>query len=773
MGAANSKNEEDKALQLCRERKKFVKQALDGRCFLAATHITYIEALKGTGTALRKFVEPETPMYNTYGGAPDQHIRTENSASRRFSFSSASRQQLVDATSNISPSPSTAGSSRFHAQHVDEAINIPSPSTPASSRFQANHMKFKSTVSKKVEERPSEPVTVSVVSSTPMKSTPLQMEESETMLYETPSLSPTNPPWDFFGLSHPFDTHFASPSGASVDMDLETAHKIEQPEKQMETSAVETVGEKVASSRKEEFQDSEDEFDEPSAETLVRSFDNVNRATGSFTTDDLPTIPSADHLGTESHYKHDLNSESPNLSPLRAASPGVPLLHDLQTKAIEEDGNENKVAPKDFFLSIKDIEQLFIKASDSGREVPRMLEANKFHYRPILAGKEGGSLASTFLKSCFSCGEDPSQVQEEPPQTSVKYLTWHRTTSSRSASSRNLLGANDDNEEFTGNISGNFCMTAGSHASTLDRLHAWEKKLYDEVKASDILKSVYELKCKYLRELESKAESRDRIDKTRAVVKDLHSRIGVAFHRIDSISKKIEELRDGELLPQLEELIEGLRKMWELMFEYHKLQVHIISTACLPGTAKIFLQSDSKRHLANQLENMLSTLASSFSKWIGAHKAYIESLHKWLSKCVSLPRESTRRNRRRQPLPFWKSGPPIYIVCGVWLEKVDTLPTKEVLDGIKGLASVISHMLPRQEKHHGKSANKNIHSTDMNGDHEPVGDKLKGFDHLQTSLAIFLGQHNKFAESSMVMYEEIQKEVAKAKKSYQQFRPPT
>ncbi|KAG9138546.1 hypothetical protein Leryth_012887 [Lithospermum erythrorhizon] len=811
MGAANSKNEEDKALQLCRERKKFVRQALDGRCSLAATHITYIEALRGTGTALRKFVEPETPMYNTYGAAPD-HIRTENSASRRFSFpstpqSSRFHAQHVDAESNISPAPSTPPSSRFHAQHVDVESNIsPSPSTPVSSHFhayhvdaennispssstlalssfQANHMKFRSTVSRKVEERPSEHITVSVVSSTPIKSTLLSMEDSETMQHETPPLSPTSAPWDFFGPSHPIDNHFASNSGASVDTDFEIAHKIEQREKDMETSVADTVGEKPASSRKEELQESEDEFDEPPAETLVRSFNNVNRATGSFTTDYLPTMTSADHKDKEIHDKIELKTNSPNLSPLRTTSSGVPLLHDLQTKPIEEDGNENKVVPKDFFLSIKDVEQLFTKASDSGRQVPRMLEANKFHYRPILTSKEGRSKASTLLKSCFSCGEDPSQVQEvkeilkegceaEPPQASVKYLTWHRTTSSRSSSSRNLLGANDDKEEFTNNIFDNFCMTAGSHASTLDRLHAWEKKLYDEVKASDILKREYEFKCKHLRELESRAESRDKIDKTRAVVKDLHSRIRVAIHRIDSISKKIEELRDGELLPQLEELIEGLTRMWELMCECHKLQVHIVSTASLPGSAKIFLQSDSKRHLAVQLENMLSTLASSFVKWIDAHKSYIESLHKWLNKCVSLPRESTRRNRRRQPAPFWKSGPPIYIVCGVWLEKFEMLPTKEVIDSIKGLSTEISHMLPRQEKHHGKTASL-MQSTDENGNHEPSGDKIKGFDHLQTSLVFFLRQLNKFAESSMVMYAELQKEIEIAKRNYQQFRSPT
>lgn len=72
-----------------------------------------------------------------------------------------------------------------------------------------------------------------------------------------------------------------------------------------------------------------------------------------------------------------------------------------------------------------------------------------------------------------------------------------------------------------------------------------------------MIRSDYDVKRKLLRQLESKEESPLRIDKTRAAVKDLHSRIGVAIHRINSISRKIEEIRDKELQPQLEELIEG------------------------------------------------------------------------------------------------------------------------------------------------------------------------------------------------------------------------
>ena len=78
-----------------------------------------------------------------------------------------------------------------------------------------------------------------------------------------------------------------------------------------------------------------------------------------------------------------------------------------------------------------------------------------------------------------------------------------------------------------------------------------------ELQASEVVRKEYDMKCKILRHLESKGEKSNTIDKTRAVVKDLHSRIRVAIHRIDSISKRIEELRDKELQPQLEELIEG------------------------------------------------------------------------------------------------------------------------------------------------------------------------------------------------------------------------
>jgi hypothetical protein len=59
MGVAPSKLEDDMVLVLCQERKRFVREALDGRCALAASHRAYILSLRETASLLRKCFEPE------------------------------------------------------------------------------------------------------------------------------------------------------------------------------------------------------------------------------------------------------------------------------------------------------------------------------------------------------------------------------------------------------------------------------------------------------------------------------------------------------------------------------------------------------------------------------------------------------------------------------------------------------------------------------------------------------------------------------------------
>ncbi|KAJ9189088.1 hypothetical protein P3X46_000419 [Hevea brasiliensis] len=756
MGVTSSKIEDDKALQLCRERKKFVRQALDGRCSLAAAHVTYVQSLKNTGTALRKFFEPEAPvessLYTSTNATPEPLALTEKSLSH-FSISSRSLSHPVDAIENLSPSPSP----------------------PSSSRFQANHMKFRGFSSKKVEEKPPVVVTGTVTSSsTPQNTTPRSTEKPETSPFEASSVPPGNPPWDYFGLFNPIDHQFSFQEGKEMKSGLENVDDFRRLREEEGIPELEDEEEKHSFHASEESEDSEDEFDDPPVDTLVRSFENLNRVQDHVVSSASSAMPSTGSVTSETELVNGEKSNSPDLSPLRTPSPAVAISSETKKIPVKEDRTENKVSPKDFFTSIKDIDSLFIKASEAGKEVPRMLEANKLRFRPIVPAKENGSVASTFLKACFSCGEDPSQVQEEPAQNSVNYLTWHRTTSSRSSSSRNFLGSNakDDNEDLTGNIFENFCMISGSHASTLDRLYAWERKLYDEVKASWMVRREYDVKRTILRQLESKGEHSSKIDKTRAVVKDLHSRIRVAIHRIDSISKRIEELRDKELQPQLEELIDGLSRMWVVMFECHKLQFHIISIAYTNGSAKISIQSESHRQIVILLENELNSLSSCFTKWIGAQKSYLQAINDWLFKCVLLPEKPTKKKRKQQSpsLTLRRSGPPIYVTCGTWLDKVEALPAKQVVDATKGLAGETAHLLPRQEKNQGKSANPGSWKADNGSDSginmlrdEASEDCISGFEHFRSSLEGFLGQLNNFAECSVRMYGELQKAIQDAK----------
>lgn len=219
--------------------------------------------------------------------------------------------------------------------------------------------------------------------------------------------------------------------------------------------------------------------------------------------------------------------------------------------------------------------------------------------------------------------------------------------------------------------------------------------------------------------------------------------------------------------------------MWDVMLECHKLQFQIISIAYTNGNTKISVQSETRRHITVHLENELGTLSSSFTKWIGAQKSYVQAINQWLLKCVSIPQESTKRKRRAPVPPLRNFGPPIYVTCGVWLEKLDSKiePVKEVADSIKSLAAETACFLPRQEKKEGKSA---MWKGDNNSDSavnmlrgEASEDFISGFDHFRSSLVGFFGQLNNFAESSVKMYVDLIKAIQNAKSSYVHLKSQT
>lgn len=405
---------------------------------------------------------------------------------------------------------------------------------------------------------------------------------------------------------------------------------------------------------------------------------------------------------------------------------------------------------KDFISSIKEVEHRFNKASQSGHEVSRMLETKKIRLS-ISSRSTGNSSASPILSvlnlSCCNAGN----VAEDGIVPQVTKVTWNRSISSQSSSSRNPLvsATKDDCSESCSDFIEEFCMISGSHSSTLDRLYAWERKLYDEVKASESVRKAYDAKCVQLRHQFAKDMNPQVIDKTRAIVKDLHSRVRVVIQTVDSISRRIEKLRDEELLPQLLELLQGLIRMWKAMLECHHAQHITISLAYQIKTSSTMQNTESYNQTFSNLQNEIGCFNTSFTNWVSAQKMYVEALNAWLQKCI-LPRQEKSWKRRVLFSPRRELAPPIFILLADLSAGVGALPSKEVTDALNDVQSDLLDLFRQRQE-------ANI---EMKSEENP------SFEILKASLTGVFDKLTKFSESSVKVYEGVKQGTEMASNEY-------
>lgn len=325
---------------------------------------------------------------------------------------------------------------------------------------------------------------------------------------------------------------------------------------------------------------------------------------------------------------------------------------------------DNPLQGRELLEALTDIEDHFAKAYDAGKEVSRMLEANWVHSQPNLG---------------------------EPKENSTKIIpaiTW-KSPASRSPSCKSLVASSSKSSstwtEFKNDLFDDYGgMGSGSHLLTLGRLYAWEKKLYDEVKAGDSTWKLYEKKCNQLKNHDARGDERRTTDKTRAAVKELYSRILVTIRSAETISKRIDELRDDELQPQIIELLQGMMRTWKIMLESHEIQNKIIfdvkSFTC-PTYGKFC--NDSHRLATVQLDVELQNWRTRFQDYIAAQKAYVEALHGWLSKFAVPEVEFYSKSRSSTPA-CRANGPPLLMICHDWLSAMNKLPDRAVSVALKG-----------------------------------------------------------------------------------------
>ncbi|KAF8086493.1 hypothetical protein N665_0624s0034 [Sinapis alba] len=242
-------------------------------------------------------------------------------------------------------------------------------------------------------------------------------------------------------------------------------------------------------------------------------------------------------------------------------------------------------------------------------------------------------------------------------------------------------------EGFTANLS-----------STLEKLYAWEKKLYKEVKDEEKLRVIYEEKCKTLRKLDSLGAESSKIDATRAAIRKLLTKLDVCIRSVDSISSRIHKLRDEELQPQLTQLIHGLIRMWRSMLKCHQKQFQAIMESKVRSLrANTGLQRDSGLKAILDLEMELREWCISFNDWVNTQKLYVESLNGWLSRCLHYEPESTEDG----VAPFSPSrvgAPHVFVICKDWQEAMERISGDSVTNAMEGFAASLHELWERQDE---------------------------------------------------------------------------
>ncbi|XP_068641070.1 protein ALTERED PHOSPHATE STARVATION RESPONSE 1 [Aristolochia californica] len=735
MGTVNSKSEKDKALLLCKRRKKFTQQAIESRYALSAAHLSYIQSLRDVGVALRRFAEAE--------------IFIESS----LSTSATELDRTPSHSTYPSPSPS------HNAEIVDSPLHNESPaSTPLST---VSYM------------RSSGPATVTVR----MDSSLNRFAEDESLTFPVPPPPPppeTGSSWDFFyptsSIENGYKQNFDNLMNLRQFREEDIHHITEEEADQWEKVDVKCKDGTPKGTRR---WDSELKLDKSPEQLAVHSRSNgeilVSSSSSEFS---LNRFLDSDQNRVQEAKRPVFDNSTGESEELLVAPSSSKQWGSIR----EETGTEQAFPPeredpsefithraKDFLASVKDIEHRFFRASESGREVSRMLEASKIQLS--FSESRGKSSATMFQTAChlICCSSETAPLPHEQTQSVTKVITWKRSTSYQSSSSRNpLVLASRDDDDSGSDFIEEFCMIAGSHSSTLDRLYAWERKLHDEVKASESIRKEYDRKCELLRHQFAKDLKPQTIDKTRSIVKDLYSQIKVTIQAIESISKRIEKLRDEELLPQLLELIQGFIRMWKAMIECHHAQYITISLAYHGRSSSSASQSEIQREALCQLQHEMECFHSNLGNCYRSHKSYVQALNSWLQNCISKTQE---RSRRWMPFsPPRTLQPPIFVLFHEWLSGIDGLPYSELCEAINGLLSVLRGSFELQVEEEKKLVpNEQKEETE---EIETGDEKVSNLNRLQSSLTGALDRLTKFAEASLKMYEDIRQRTEAARVAY-------
>ncbi|GKV43390.1 hypothetical protein SLEP1_g50686 [Rubroshorea leprosula] len=472
MGCTQSRIENEEAVNRCKERKQFMKDAVASRNAFAAAHSSYAVALKNTGAALSGFaqVEVHNSSQSTHPASPGRGVgpsvvppsqtpfgepafRPPPPPDSVAAFDASPLQRAVSMPEIKQKSKPIETTATIHEEEEDEEIESHDRLVTRKSRSYKTGTGGSSRGSRweAVEEQRAAPPTLEM---------PPQQASSQ-----------HDPPWgDFHDFIFP--SQHSVPGTTLADVEEMRVEKGEVERKAFEETA----------KRREEVVEQEKREEVVMEQKVVA-------------------------VETDKMAEKALIATAKGMKKGGRAGPSTV---------------EKRVAKGNLSQIFADIDDDFLKASESAQEVSKLLEATKLHYHSNFADNRGHIDHSARV---------------------MRVITWNRSFRG-DFQDRGVKDDFDLEENET-------------HATVLDKLLAWEKKLYEEVKAGELMKFEYQRKVATLNKLKKRGTNSEALEKAKAAVSHLHTRYIVDMQSLDSTVSEINRLRDQQLYPKLVQLVDA------------------------------------------------------------------------------------------------------------------------------------------------------------------------------------------------------------------------
>ncbi|WRX09727.1 protein of unknown function DUF632 - like 5 [Theobroma cacao] len=697
MGCAASKLDNEDTVRRCKDRRRLMKEAVHARHHLAAAHADYCRSLRFTGSALSSFaagehlsVSDETPAVLLHPVNPSPPPPSKPIPPR------------------VPPSPSPS----LHPPPPPPPFS-PSPSpSPTIASSKLPHILSASSVSSSAPNRrrprklpPKLPhiLSESSPSSSPQSSKsgfsnnffPTAYQANSTYS-NTPSQASSVWNWENFYPPSPPDSEFFDQKLQQQKQQLPRRHHQLDSNNPEDTEDTETEKSEYDFFRPRKLNhryninsnNAKSNFDEETEREEVQCSEWGDHDHDRYTTtsssdveeqDEDDDVASRSEIGTRSNFGSSVRGESEKLHHLRNHTPPVqpqqPMygatpgnkMDNKSEDAGSSAGSYRTGAMMDMKMVVRHrdlkeivdaIKENFDKAAAAGDQVSEMLEIGRAQL-----DKSFRQLKKTVYHSSSMFSNLSSSWTSKPP-LAVKYRL--------DATALNEPGGSK------------------SLCSTLDRLLAWEKKLYSEVKAREGVKIEHEKKLSALQSQEYKGEDETKIDKTKASIKRLQSLIIVTSQAVSTTSTAIIGLRDSDLVPQLVDICHGFRYMWGSMHQYHEVQNNIVQQVrgLINRSGKGDSTSELHRQATRDLESAVSAWHSSFCRLIKFQRDFIHSLHGWF-KLTLLPVSNDNVDGNREPSD-------VFAFCDEWKLALDRVPDTVASEAIKSFINVVNVISVKQ-----------------------------------------------------------------------------